>query len=113
MATSLRNNERSGITGLMLFNGFNFLQCIEGERAAANDCMRRIERDDRHSGLTIVSHSKLARRQFTEWRMADQSMPAKSDSAADMLVILSHENVSEATRTLFQSFLSFGRKAAE
>jgi len=45
--------------------------------------------------------------------MADQSMPAKSDSAADMLVILSHENVSEATRTLFQSFLSFGRKAAE
>ena len=113
MATSLRNNERSGITGLMLFNGFNFLQCIEGERAAANDCMRRIERDDRHSGLAIVSHRELARRQFTEWRMADQSMPAESDSAADMLVILSHENVSEATRTLFQSFLSFGMKASE
>lgn len=111
MAVAERNNERSGITGLILFNGFNFIQCIEGERGAANECLRRIERDDRHDGMTIVSHGELACRQFAEWRMAGQSVPAQAGQAeADMLALLSRETVTEATRALFHSFRSFGIK---
>jgi len=104
-----RNNPRFGITGLILFNGFNFMQCVEGERGAVNDCLRRIERDDRHSGLAIISRRDSAGRQFADWRMAGQSLPTQPGlTEADMLALLSRETVTEATRTLFLSFLSFG-----
>jgi hypothetical protein len=114
MTVAQRNNSRFGITGLILFNGFNFMQCVEGERGAVNDCLRRIERDDRHSGTSIVSRRELARRQFSDWRMAGQSVPPQFGLAeADVLALLSRETVNEATRTLFQSFLSFGIKPSD
>lgn len=109
MSVAQSNNQRSGITGLILFNGFNFMQCIEGERAAAHDCLRRIERDDRHSGMTIISQREMPARQFNQWRMVGPSLPAQSDFAdTDLSSLLYHQAVTEATRTQFESFLSFG-----
>ncbi len=114
MSAARRNNPRFGITGPILFNGFNFMQCIEGDRAATNDCLRRIERDDRHSGITIISHSELPNRQFTQWCMAGQSVPESPDlMETDIGGLLSRDSVSETTRTLFRSFLSFGIKAPD
>ena len=34
LAASARNNPERGITGLLLFNGRNFLQLLEGEESA-------------------------------------------------------------------------------
>ncbi len=114
MSVAENNNQRTGITGLILFNGFNFMQCIEGERAAAHDCLRRIERDDRHSGMTIISQRELPARQFTQWRMAGPSLPVQSGFAdAELMDLLYHEAVTEATRTQFESFLSFGFRKSE
>jgi len=114
MKVAQSNNQRSGITGLILFNGFNFMQCIEGEGVAAHDCLRRIERDDRHSGMTIIGQREMPARQFTQWRMAGPALPAQPDFAdADLLNLLHHEAVSEATRTLFESFLSFGFRKSD
>lgn len=111
-AAAQRNNQRSGVTGLILFNGFNFMQCIEGERSAARDCLHRIERDDRHSGMTIVSNEERSSRQFAEWRMAGQYLPLQSDQEkTDLVDLLLRESVADATRNLFQSFLSIGVKA--
>ena len=114
MSVAESNNQRAGITGLVLFNGFNFIQCIEGERVPALDCLRRIERDDRHSGMTIISQREIPGRQFTQWRMAGQSLPVQPDfSAAELMGLLSHEAITEQTRTQFASFLSFGFKQSD
>lgn len=112
MTVSQRNNERAGITGLILFNGFNFMQCIEGERALANECLHRIGLDERHSGMTIISHREIAAPQFAESRMVSPFLASQPQLAkSDLAMLLSNAAVNEATRTLFQSFLSLGNKA--
>lgn len=109
--TAQRNNARLGITGLILFNGFNFMQCIEGDRASANECLNRIERDDRHSGMTVVSHCEIASPQFSQWRMFGPLLPVQSEwTQAALDQLLAGDAVTDATRTLFQSFGSLGAK---
>ena len=113
MTVAERNNQRLGITGLVMFNGFNFMQCIEGERAVAKDRLHRIGMDDRHTGLTILSHHEIANRQFAQWYMAGQYFPVKCGLPQSALSeILSDNSVSENTRNLFQSFRSLGARQA-
>lgn len=47
-----KNNKSNGITGLLLFDGEHFVQVLEGERANVTALMQRIERDERHFGVT-------------------------------------------------------------
>jgi len=106
-----RNNQRVGITGLILYNGFNFIQCLEGDRASVNDRLYHIGLDDRHNGLTILSHDDMPSRQFAQWSMAGQYLPIQQGLLqADVAKILSDDAVIEATRRLFESFLSLGAK---
>ncbi len=109
MAVSKRNNQHVGITGLLAFNGLNFLQCLEGNRAATNDRLHHIEMDDRHSGVTIVNQREATRRQFPDWHMAGQYLPAgRGLGQADLREALSDDTVSDVTRTIFQSFFALG-----
>jgi hypothetical protein len=111
MTVSQRNNQRLGITGLLVFNGFNFIQCLEGDRAAANDRLHCIGQDGRHSGMTILSHREAPGRQFGQWDMAGHYLPVQHGMAESGLTeLLSGETVTDATRTLFQSFRSLGAK---
>tara|TARA_R110001606_G_scaffold54258_4_gene133269 strand:- start:2625 stop:3101 length:477 start_codon:yes stop_codon:yes gene_type:complete len=114
MATSQRNNQRFGITGLLVFNGFNFMQCLEGDRSAANELLNRIRMDERHSGMTLLGHQETFGRQFSQWNMAGQYLPVKQGLAQEGLsAILADAAVTAATRTLFQSFRSLGAKTPE
>jgi hypothetical protein len=107
MTIAQRNNQRFGITGLMVFNGFNFMQYIEGDRTAANDRLHRIGQDDRHSDMKILSHREMPGRQFAKWDMASQNLPVESDLAqASLTDILSGDAVADTTRTFFKSFRS-------
>ncbi len=109
MAVSQRNNQRFGITGLLVFNGINFMQCLEGDRAATNDRLHHIGLDDRHSGITVVNRREAASRQFAGWHMAGRYLSAEEGlGQAGLLETLSDESVADATRTIFQSFRSLG-----
>lgn len=109
MTVSQRNNQRLGITGLLVFNGLNFMQCLEGDRAAAKDRLHHIRLDDRHSGISILNQQETGNRQFSGWHMAGRYLPAeKSLGETGLLEILSDDAVSDATRTIFQSFRSLG-----
>ena len=106
---SQRNNQRFGISGLLVFNGTNFMQCLEGDRAAVNDRLHHIGRDDRHNGLSVIDNRELSKRQFAEWDMGGRYLPeAKCLRQVDLVDILSKDTVSDQTRTSFQSFRSLG-----
>ncbi|WP_417611386.1 BLUF domain-containing protein [Parasphingorhabdus sp.] len=106
-----RNNERFGLTGLIVFNGFNFIQYLEGDRPAVNDRLHHIGMDDRHSGLTILSTSDTTKRQFTHFNMAGRYLPSEKGLARQGVdEMLADSAVSDSTRTIFQSFLSLGGK---
>lgn len=57
LASSRRNNERSGITGLLVFDGKRFLQALEGDRAAVENAFLRIKTDPRHRAAVLLSSS--------------------------------------------------------
>ena len=69
LATSARNNPARGITGLLLFNGRNFLQLIEGEESEVAALMERITADPRHSGVSVLDHRTIAARTCPDWAM--------------------------------------------
>ena len=66
---SQQRNAADGITGIMLYNGSNFLQLIEGDEAAIDACYARIQRDPRHSGVATLREELIAVREFPAWAM--------------------------------------------
>jgi hypothetical protein len=69
LTAARRNNRRDGITGLLLFGNWLFFQILEGERSVVAECFSRVERDDRHSGITLLREAEVARRAFSGWTM--------------------------------------------
>ncbi|MBU7579508.1 MAG: BLUF domain-containing protein [Porphyrobacter sp.] len=69
LATSARNNPARGITGLLLYNGRNFLQLIEGEEEELVALMLRITEDARHSGITVLDRRAIEARACPDWAM--------------------------------------------
>ena len=67
--SSLRNNERSNITGMMLYSNGNVLQVLEGERADVLQTFRAIQLDVRHYDIFVLIEEELASRNFGSWSM--------------------------------------------
>ena len=42
LAESIKRNERDGITGLLAYDEFNFMQVLEGEEEAVNEARGRV-----------------------------------------------------------------------
>lgn len=66
---SRRNNQRDHITGALIITDTNFMQLLEGSRAAVGQCLMRIAQDRRHSEVQIVSCGDVQHRLFMEWYM--------------------------------------------
>lgn len=57
-------NQAAGITGLLVFDGMQFCQHIEGPRKAVLALTERIRQDPRHVDVDILYHGPLAQRRF-------------------------------------------------
>lgn len=68
-AVAQKNNLTHGITGLLVYNGANFLQIIEGPKPALVELMKKIRDDGRHTGLSILADEPTDHRAFPEWSM--------------------------------------------
>jgi len=70
LATSRRNNEAAGITGILLYKDGNFMQVLEGERAVVLATKARIDADPRHHGVLNLLEVEIETREFGVWSMA-------------------------------------------
>lgn len=70
LETSRRNNEKSGITGMLLYKDRRFLQVLEGAEDAVRVTYARIERDPRHRDLVLLLSDEEQEREFADWSMA-------------------------------------------
>lgn len=68
-------NEALSLNGVLLFNGVNFLQTLEGSPSSIDTVMTSIRRDQRHSGLVIVLKSEVEVPAFDGWRMGWHPLP--------------------------------------
>jgi|SRR5579871_2730975 len=76
LETSRRNNSASGITGMLLYLGGNFIQVLEGDRTEVMKTHQRIAQDPRHRGLLTLLEGEVAARDFSEWSMGFKKVAA-------------------------------------
>ena len=63
------NNQRDGITGLLVFDGAAFCQLVEGPHAALGGLRQRLERDHRHCEMRVLHLGPSPTRRFPSWRL--------------------------------------------
>lgn len=76
--TARQRNGELDVTGLLLFNGLNFLQTLEGEEAKLRALITRIAADPRHHGLVIVADHACDKRVFATWTMGYSELQAST-----------------------------------
>ena len=65
-----RGNAVRDITGLLVFGGGLFFQCLEGRREQVLELMALIEQDERHHDVVVLdSGEELRERLFSGWDM--------------------------------------------
>lgn len=59
-----------GITGMLLYSPTMFVQILEGKTNDLDEVMAKIEQDERHSHVAILSRDRIEGRAFSSWSMA-------------------------------------------
>ena len=69
-------NEKSGVTGVLVYRKREFLQLLEGEADEVLGLYSRIEDDQRHQQIYKLWDGPIAERSFASWSMAfvDQAL---------------------------------------
>ena len=70
LAKSRENNPCRELTGALLYNAGNFAQVLEGPLSSIEQVFEIIQRDARHSEVTVVYSGPCTERDFPEWSMA-------------------------------------------
>lgn len=66
---AMGKNEKSAITGMLLYRDGFFIQALEGEQEAIENLFATIEKDDRHRDVILVYSSPIKQRDFPDWTM--------------------------------------------
>jgi len=112
LAKSRLNNDRAGITGLLLYKDGNFMQVLEGDRAAVLATKAKIAADPRHRGVLVLLEEDSAQRHFGNWSMAfrdletggTQALPGYSDFLNTSLTDPRFKQDPNASRKLLRIF---------
>tara|TARA_R110000824_G_scaffold60517_1_gene161684 strand:- start:875 stop:1279 length:405 start_codon:yes stop_codon:yes gene_type:complete len=67
-----QNNDRDGITGILIHTRRRYLQCLEGEEARVEAAFARISLDRRHRAIIRLQSGTIDRRQFPGWALASK-----------------------------------------
>ena len=114
LAASRRNNQKVGVTGLLVAGGKRFLQVLEGPEAAVLSTYARIQGDDRHRGFVLLSCAKVERPSFGSWSMAYQAggSAGAGESLDDVVGALTMGITDRNLRAQFDGFAKLHSRAA-
>lgn len=103
------NNPGLNLTGVLAYNGTNFMQLLEGPPENVFQCLGTISKDPRHQGMIIINQRTLDRREFDAWAMMySRYQPGESKPGEQLEKWLATNEVSDETRTIFASFKTLG-----
>lgn len=106
LTASRRNNDRTGISGLLLAGGRRFVQALEGPEREVMETYKRILADPRHFAAVELSRRTVEAREFGAWAMdyvRGGDAPAGADlreSVANLVAAIPSRNV----QALFTGF---------
>jgi len=73
------NNQKNGITGMLLYQKGTFMQMLEGDKQVILDLYDDITKDDRHTGFHKVLSGNIEERNFEDWSMGFFNMDKAGD----------------------------------
>ena len=88
LARARTNNERLGVSGMLLYHEGSFLQVLEGEAAVLAALFGVISADKRHHRVVALLKRKVDARHFGDWRMgfvSTKHLPAHLPGYSDYL----------------------------
>ena len=94
LAVSRANNQRDGVTGMLLWADGVFIQILEGEPDTVRSLVSRIEGDARHRNFMVVLEQQADQRTFSEWSMGFKKLDA-GKAADDRLFRISRQALSD------------------
>ena len=65
-----QRNGQLEVTGALLFTGAHFAQVLEGTHGAVKELMVSINRDPRHTEITVIQEGAVAEARFAQWTLA-------------------------------------------
>lgn len=63
------NNQRLGVTGMLLYRNGDFIQVLEGAETTITQLYQTILDDPRHSGMFELLSQPITEREFGDWSM--------------------------------------------
>ncbi len=75
---SRANNQRLGLTGILMASGGLFYQVLEGPAEAVDQVYGKIVADGRHTDLLLLSSEDDVERMFPDWSMETINLDAAS-----------------------------------
>tara|TARA_R110000772_G_scaffold13131_3_gene39191 strand:+ start:856 stop:1257 length:402 start_codon:yes stop_codon:yes gene_type:complete len=91
VAVAVDQNAKMSITGLLLFNGTNFMQVLEGGQSDVEGLYSRIVEDNRHVSVSTILTEDTQTRVFHPWAMLFKNLPMDSpaqDARIDMADVM-------------------------
>lgn len=106
LESARRNNQRLGVTGILLYANGSFLQVLEGDEPVVRELYGRIHGDARHYRVRVLRERTVPTRSFGTWSMGFVALEARmrgalaagshalssngslSDEAQDLLALL-------------------------
>ena len=67
--TSVELNRKHGVNGALIASRSHYLQFLEGEHNIVADTFARIEKDNRHKNIVLITFSSIEKSFFADWRM--------------------------------------------
>lgn len=106
LSASYVNNERSGITGLLLYTGGYFCQLLEGEEAAVDAMYDKISVDPRHGRINLLFKRPTDWIFLPNFPMGCAGIESEPDSLiADAIHLKGWNNISEAAPAVLYALL--------
>lgn len=94
-------NHKAGISGLLLSNGKEFMQCIEGPETAVRVLYSKIQLDVRHRDIRLLFSSPVGGRIFDGWSMQGSHVSGiPMQTGADSVYRLLDHRLQQSWRSL-------------
>jgi Sensors of blue-light using FAD len=91
LETARTLNQKSGITGILLYDNQQFGQVIEGERASVMRVWKRIQEDRRHHRVELLEIREITERSFPDWLLrfyGGETLTRDYPELADMVGVM-------------------------
>lgn len=69
LSTAVAHNREMEITGLLMYNGLNFMQVLEGNQDDVEPLFEKISKDTRHISVASILQGEADTRIFAPWSM--------------------------------------------